>query len=289
MKKILKRYLPPKLFSLLRSFYIYFLLWKEGKSKHFRFTRKLLKLIESPVVLVDVGASGGIPSEWFGMSKMIRLVAFDPDSRIRLSKEKDLHPDSIFIDCAVSEVRGEKDFYLTTHQTLSSLRKPNLNLLSRLSESRRNDFKIERIEKINVDTLDNLLGKGGAQLSYIDFLKIDVQGCSYEVLSGSNNILRSTIGMVIEVEFEEIYSNQFLFKDCDNLITGLDFSLFDIQKVYWKKEKDQKGYHSEFVRSKGQLTWANALYLRTPQQLPEGILQSNERIINTIVIYFVFG
>ena len=80
-----------------------------------------------------------------------------------------------------------------------------------------------------------------------------------------------------------------------DLVVYLDHTKMEMENILkkkytnWKKEKGQKEYGSEFVRTKGQLSWANALYLRTPQQLPKEMFHFKNRILNTIAIYFVFG
>ena len=67
------------------------------------------------------------------------------------------------------------------------------------------------IEKYNIDQ--------------IDVCKIDVEGCTYEVLEGFGNKLNIVKSLHVEAENSELYENQKLFEDITIFLTG--FTMVD--------------------------------------------------------------
>ena len=88
--------------------------------------------IEQPLVLIDIGASGELHTEWKEIAKYSNCIAFDADSRdfstdTTNSKFKKLH----LINAIVSDKEDEKTkFYLTKSPYCSSVLKPVENELS---------------------------------------------------------------------------------------------------------------------------------------------------------------
>jgi len=133
------------------------------------------ELIAKPPVLVDIGASGKIHSEWKSISRYSICIAFDPDIRemrylknIR-KKFKELH---IIDKIATHKSDKNIDFYLTDSPFCSSTLRPNMKELNNYSFS--NLFKIvdkKRYEAVNIKRVINNL-----KTSSIDWFKTDSQG-----------------------------------------------------------------------------------------------------------------
>jgi hypothetical protein len=87
-----------------------------------------------------------------------------------------------------------------------------------------------------------------------DFIELDVQGGELEVLSGAVRTLAGTLGIQAEVEFAPMYVGQPLFADIDAFLRGRGFQLFDLSRYHVRR--------SSAVRTRGQLLWGHALYLR---------------------------
>jgi hypothetical protein len=87
---------------------------------------------------------------------------------------------------------------------------------------------LEPVEILSVNTLrlDEVIST--KHLPACDFLSIDVQGGELDVLKGSENSLRDASGVLLEVEFSEMYKGQPLFGEVDKFlrIQGFKFIRF---------------------------------------------------------------
>ena len=90
----------------------------------------------------------------------------------------------------------------------------------------------ETVRTVEVDTygLDEIIETKG--LARPDFLKIDVQGLSLEVLQSGERCLRDdVIGLHIEVEFLESYTGQKTFGEVHEYLQRLGFEIFTLSNV----------------------------------------------------------
>ena len=230
---------------------------------------KLLKKFEDKVVLCDVGARGGIPEEWKRISTRLKVLAFEPDetSANLLSKEieKDGAVAKVYKSAVWSE-SGDYVFHMTKSGACSSLLQPNEGFLEKFSIA--DKFNIKSKVEIKTDTIDNVLS---AQLDEVDFLKIDVQGGTLNVLKGSDRTLDLVSGLSLEAEFVSMYKGESLFGDIDQYIRGKGFVLIDLRPTYWRRSAGAK-----IAGSKGELVYADLLYLIDPDKLREKLLALNE-------------
>ena len=63
-------------------------------------------------------------------------------------------------------------------------------------------------------------------------MKIDVQGYEYEDLKGSENILKQTKYIIIELSENEIYKGQSLINEIINYLKNFNFSSTNETKFY---------------------------------------------------------
>lgn len=171
---------------------------------------------------------------------------------------------------------GESTLYVTGHPACSSLYPPDESYTSRFSgfeHSMKLDFTME----IETTTIDEFCHQEGAE---IDFLQVDVQGADLDVLKGAIAALeRNILGVLVEVEFIPLYSNQPLFTDIDLFMRGNGFTLFDlITDNYWCRCTRSCSPLRSASRA-GQLTWADACYLRDAIQTTASPVQDPARIL----------
>ncbi|MEE9369172.1 MAG: FkbM family methyltransferase [Pontiella sp.] len=130
-------------------------------------------------LVFDIGANMGNRSKIF-LKLGAKVVAFEPQKRCAaflrsvLGKEKDF----TLIEAAVGAEEGESEMLVSDVHVLSTLSK---NWVEAVKESGRfasNEWNEK--QKVNVTTLDSALRKYGSPA----FVKIDVEGYEYEVLSG---------------------------------------------------------------------------------------------------------
>lgn len=237
-------------------------------------------LINNPLLIVDVGASGGIDPRWARSQLNYKGVLFEPDPReyniLRSKSGKNL----IVLNAALSDSPTTLNFHLCKKQQVSSVYLPNVDFLEKFPDIER--FDVTKSIEMRADTLSNQLKLN--DIAEIDFIKIDTQGHELPILNGGDNYLDNVIGLELEVEFVPLYKNQPLFSEVDNFVRAKGFELFDIKRTYWKrKESINSG------NKKGQLIFGDALYLKSPEQvlLMNGITQ--EKIAKSIGIYLAYG
>jgi FkbM family methyltransferase len=248
---------------------------------------KLLDRFKGKVVLCDVGARGGMPEEWKKVSPRLKVLAFEPDELSAELLSKDIKSDGAVAKVyknAVWSEQGDYTFHMTKSGACSSLLSPNHNFLKNFPVSEK--FNINNKVEIKTDTVDCILS---TQSEEVDFLKIDVQGGTLNVLKGSDITLNSALGLNVEAEFVSMYKGESLFGEIDQYIRNKGFILIDLRPTYWRRSAS-----AEISGSKGELIYADLLYLIDPNKLRErlSILNENERInvlFRTLLCCAVYG
>jgi len=137
-----------------------------------------------PVVLFDVGANKGEYSEavmkiFDGISGGYQLYTFEPSISIfkELSildgKNASLH----LVNMGLSSQTKKQILYVNNeHSVTSSLHKGNLKNFG---------LSVDIQEEVSLITLDDFCSQNG--ISYIDFLKLDVEGHELEIFKGAKS------------------------------------------------------------------------------------------------------
>ena len=237
-------------------------------------------LENNQLMIVDIGASGGIDKRWKNLTSSYKCVLFEPDPREYNILKENSDSNLIVLNSALSDSNKTVEFHLCTKQEVSSIFPPNFDFLNKFPNVKR--FEVQKNIRLNADTLNNQLKK--ADVNEVDFIKIDTQGYELPILQGSYDYLDSVIGLEIEVEFIEMYKGQPLFDEVDGFVKSKGFSLVDLKRSYWKR----KGTGNT-TNKKGQLIFADALYFKTPEQILEISNINQEKIIRSIYIYLAYG
>lgn len=214
-----------------------------------------------PLLLVDVGARGGLKADWKPLRPYLRVVSFEPDPQefAALAADSSGTRGDVVLPYALGERAGRLSLHLTKDRGLSSIYLPNRAFLDSFPDAERWDVD----GKVDVDasTLDEVLA--AHSLSDLDFLKVDAQGSELAILRGGSEVLREhAIGIEVEVEFASLYEGQPLFAEVDAFARSLGFALFDLRPCYWKRSVGRNA-GGPF----GQIVWADALYLKTDHAL----------------------
>ena len=237
-----------------------------------------------PIVLADVGARGGIKSNWLPARRHLRVLGFEPDTTEFERLVATADGTTTFFNTALHNQRGTVPLYVARDRGLTSIYKPNRAFVDAFPQADR--FDTTSVVEMHTDTLDSVAAEHG--IEDVDFIKADTQGSELHVLQGARGVLsRSTLGVEVEVEFAPIYEGQPLFADVDRHLRGLGFLLFDLRPVYWKRTRGRAagGPH-------GQIIWADALYFRDTHALAAAgadLERSKARVLKAVSIAVLYG
>jgi len=240
----------------------------------------MLSLLKNnPLVIVDVGASGGMHERWRKLGSNVKAILFEPDPNEFKKLVETQSKNSVVINSALAEGSETVKFHLCKKQEVSSTYIPNKFVLDKYEDSDR--FDIEKTITLEADSMNNLLLN--ENISEIDFMKIDTQGSELDIIKGASNFYENLVGLEVEVEFLELYQGQPLFSEVNSFIESKGFTLIDLKRYFWKRSA--KKYSS----NKGQLIFADALYLKEPEDIIALDGLNEEKIVRTTFIYLAYG
>lgn len=146
------------------------------------------------------------------------VYAFEADPRrFNVLEDRFNHFDGInLIKKACSDVTGKIDFYQAAFPGASSIYKFNLDLMADWSGKTKEDLlRYERGEcyqrKVEVDSIRLDEWMETSDIQKIDFLGMDVQGATYQVLVGLGDRIKDVHYLICEGEFKEIYEGEVLW------------------------------------------------------------------------------
>lgn len=229
-------------------------------------------LVNEPLVLVDVGASGAPPHAWRELAPLATYVGFDPDLR-------ELHESNdygfrrfIMVDKAITSRSGDTvDFNLTASPHCSSVLTPNVDALSRYSFTEL--FDVVRTASVQSTTMRAALEAAG--ISRIDWLKLDTQGTDLDIIESLDPELHDGLLAVdIEPGVDEFYVAENTFTQAHDRLMSRGFWLADarfqryprlsLETRRWLASHGQPVDHTLIP---GNPTAVEALYYRTLEHL----------------------
>ena len=197
--------------------------------------QKLLQhqvFLEKPPVLLDIGASGNLPSQWKLLSKYSIGIAFDADSRdFSVAESKNSDFKKLYLLNRIVCERSERNvkFYLTHSPHCSSSLPPHEKELAHWAFSQ--SFGVESICELEAVELISAINKCG--INYVDWFKIDSQGTDWRIFK---SLPDEVSNKVIVAEFEPGIIDAYIGED------KLDKLLFEMSKrPFWISSMDIKG------------------------------------------------
>ena len=155
------------------------------------------------LVLVDVGASGGLHARWSQHMDRITPVLFEPNPTAAAELRRTLRdvPDARVIECGLSSHAGTFTLHVGRYWGCTSLLQPDPDVL--------HGYQIaplyDEIGQASVacDRYDTLYAAGEAPRPEV--IKLDVEGYEYEVLLGFGQLLETCIGIEVEAWIYPVY------------------------------------------------------------------------------------
>ena len=248
------------MFTVLKTF-IRSILDRRQKFVEKKCAADIHQLLDGEVLqMVDVGASGGILPRWWPYRADIVFVGLEPDSRsfeeLLRSEEAKQFKKYELIPSGAWDSDGKIGISFTRKPMCSSHYQPNTPFLSRFPDVER--FDVIAAGEVNCQALDSLLADRGTQ---VDFIKLDLEGGELAVLGGAKHILSTSLGLHVEVCFQQLRVGQPLFGEITDFLDqrGLEFIDF-VTIMRWERDH---------YRGFGQVVAADALYLRSPENVIE--------------------
>ncbi len=232
------------------------------------------------MLYVDIGSSGGINPLFIDSFKGSKFIACDPLDQKSLESLVTIEDEGGSLEFLGDTLIWDKNetvpFYICQKREVSSIFAPNQKFINEFLHPER--FDVVDVLDLPATTLDSLVKDP------IDYLKIDVQGASFEVLTGARNQLMSNSPMLeIELEFEQVYENQKLIEDTLTMLRSYNYSILHMELHHWSKKP--KFFQNSDVGSA--LVWAQVFFGVSPHILKsKGVnLDIRKKIAHTLKFY----
>lgn len=223
--------------------------------------RRLFK--QTPVFAIDIGARGGFEGYLSVFGQDIRKIGFEPDEEeCQRLNNKNTQFNERFYPYAIHKDAGSKTFYITEFGASNGFYKPDPFWANRIN---RCDETMTIKDKIEIDTIsfDEFCQK--QSFPYIDYIKIDTEGCELDILKGAEQTLKDSVLVLnLETWIQSFHIDQPVFSDIDQYLRSIGFVLFELcpyrhdRSVLPQITNNPVPGPSPF----GQIIWAQCLYMR---------------------------
>jgi FkbM family methyltransferase len=146
-------------------------------------------------------------------------------------------------------------FHETNWAQTGSLYEPNSRLLEKFQNL------AEVVTPIAVHPVDTTRLDDIAEISDIDFIKIDVQGSELAVFKNASRALSSALLIQTEVEFVELYKGQPMFADVDTFLRARGFQVHTLNGFAGRAFKPLVA-NGDVNSAFRQALWSDAIYVR---------------------------
>jgi FkbM family methyltransferase len=236
-----------------------------------------------PISIVDIGAEPlAYESHIYEPLRRrwpTRVLGFDPFSKAGESTTAEIMPNGVVTELTILPhfigTGHDATFHINRFAPTSSLFTSNLEFAKRFSLL---DQSLETIEtrQVQTRTLDAALADRSDFARSVDFLKIDVQGGTLDIVMAAPTALARTLVCHIEVEFAELYKGEGLFGAVHETMARHSFGLLDFADLGRQRYAAMDESKTYFLNA-GRLLWADCIYVRhlddLEQHSPESLLK----------------
>jgi FkbM family methyltransferase len=233
------------------------------------------------LVLVDVGASGGIHRRWADFTPHLTAFLFEPDEAAYRRLTSRAGGALRMENAAVLGEPGMHAFHVCKKQEASSVLYPNPQVINLYPDPGR--FEIVSTQQVVATSLDRHFLDGERPQPH--FIKLDTQGSELSILQGGKGVLATTVGVEVETWYVPVYQAVPLFPEVDQFIRSLDFQAHDFVHFFWKRAVPRVAFDS----SLGDLVSAEVLYFKAPESLLELIGSKVLTLTQAVCCYLAYG
>jgi FkbM family methyltransferase len=208
---------------------------------------------------VDIGAmllEGYVdPLERLSNAGRLDVIGFEPQPAECAKLNALAQPGRRYLPYAIAN-GTRRSFYVTNTGMTSSLLKPNLRI-AQLFNSLAEFMQVEEIANVNTVRLDDV---AEVRTQGCDLLKIDTQGSEAEILEHASETLKSCLIVQAEVEFVQLYEDQPLFADVDQLLRSQGFMFHRFSGLQGRTYKPLMLNNDPYA-AMSQTLWSDAIYV----------------------------
>jgi FkbM family methyltransferase len=234
---------------------------------------------------VDIGAMllEGLVDPLDRLNKIGRLnvIGFEPQPAECAKLNALALPGRRYLPYAIAN-GTRRSFYVTNTGMTSSLLKPNLRI-AQLFNSLSEFMQVTAIASIDTVRLDDV---AEVRAQGCDLLKIDTQGTEAEILAHAGETLKSCLVIQTEVEFVQLYEEQPLFADVDQLLRGRGFMFHRFSGLQGRTYKPLMLNNDPYAMM-SQTLWSDAIYVPDLARLDQ--LESPALIKLAALLHEIYG
>jgi tetratricopeptide (TPR) repeat protein len=228
---------------------------------------------DSPLFLLDVGASGGVEPHWYSFRDLLRATGFEPlvfeAERLSRAAKAGVTYEAAFVGCRdydkifppdirFDPIRSRSNDVMPRTSAMAA-QAPSDYIQQQYNAGRPPVYSDRRI------TLDEYVRP--SDHAGVDFIKIDTDGHDIEVLLGAQGILTAggALGVSIEVQLQgAVHDSANTFTNIDRIMRSHGFSLFDLEVYRYSREALPARFLYPIPANtvSGQTLWGEAVYFR---------------------------
>ena len=178
-------------------------------------------LINDPIVVLDGGARGELFKPFNGInSEIVKVLKFEADPGATIVNTKN----EIVVPKALFDKTGTVTLNVAFEPTASSVFPFNRELQKYIDpySDKRNTQESVSVECTSLDEFCK-----EHSINNVDFIKLDIHGCEFEVLNGSKNALKNTIGLLVENWILPIHKGQHTRGHIESFLYEKQFYMFE--------------------------------------------------------------
>jgi FkbM family methyltransferase len=227
------------------------------------------------IKVLDIGARGGARTifpnfldrssyDYYLERKVFDIIGIEPDKEERQKLIDSGYYTDIYT-CALSDIDGKCDLYITKSKDCSSLLRPNYDIIRNvIDQDLWGNFEVIEKKKVITKTLSTFCNENN--ITSFDLIKIDVQGLEYEIVEGGLKIIQNSLAVVAELSKIPWYINQKPYKD-------------------FKKKMNKQGFKVAKKNIKPHiLTESDYLFIKKSNQI-----NGREELIKVLVLLLIFN